>query len=103
MEFYRINDYRKGLKWGLERLASRGEKLTSARLAEAMGVQSPYLSKVFAGHADLNDDQLYMACEALKLSTEESKYLRLLLAHARAAIKARRDEIHRDIVQFQNQ
>lgn len=101
MEFFKTTDYRKCLRWALERLNSRGEKITNQDLAEAIRVQSPYLSKVLNGNADLSEDQLYLACTRLKLNTDEEKYLKMLLALARTSLKERKDELQKEISVFQ--
>lgn len=96
-EFYSCTDYRKCLKLALERLALRGEKVTNHELAEAMRVQSPYLSKVFSGAADLSEDQLFLSARKLKLSEDEHRYLTLLLNHNRASLKERKAQLMLEI------
>lgn len=100
-EFYSCIDYRKCLRLALDRLASRGEKITNSQLAEAMRVQNPYLSKVFSGAADLNEDQLFLGARKLKLSDDEHHYLSLLLNHNRASVKERRAQINSAIQSIQ--
>lgn len=100
-EFYSSTDYRKSMRLALDRMALRGEKVTNHDLAEAMRVQSPYLSKVFSGAADLNEDQLFLAARKLKLSTDEHRYLALLLNHNRASLKERKSSLMIEIQDFQ--
>lgn len=97
MEFYSATDYRKAIKYLIERENDRGEKTSLASLAEAVRVQRPYLSKVMSGSADLNSDQLYLVCKFFDLSETETEYLELLLDYSRATLKERKDLLKKKI------
>lgn len=103
MLLYSYTDYRKSVHWALDRLALRGQRLTYGELAQAMRVQSPYLSKVFSGAAELNEDQIYLLSEKLELSDEEGEYLAILLRYSRASVKARKDKLLRQIQRIQKE
>lgn len=103
MEFFKLDDYRQCLRWALERLRSRGERITAASLAEAARIQGPYLSKVLAGQADLNEDQLYLVAKRLRLSSDENHYFTLLFRLAKAQVAERRKEIRASIDEFRDE
>ncbi len=102
LEFYSTHDYRRCLRLALDRLELRGERISNQALAEAMRVQSPYLSKVFSGSADLSEDQLFLAARKLKLSEDEHRYVALLLVFSRASLKERKAELLLEIEAWQN-
>ena len=62
-------------------------------LANVIRVQKTYLSNCLKGKADLNLDQLYMVCEFLKLNSDQTQYLELLLNYERSGLKDRRDKL----------
>jgi len=62
-------------------------------LAKAIRVQKTYLSNCLKGKADLNFDQLYKVCEFLKLDSEQSQYLELLLSYERSGLKDRKEKL----------
>lgn len=76
MNAYDFEDYKEALKTLLNsRKAQFGSRFTFERMAAACGIQKTYLSKVMNGGGQLNGDQLYSACEFLKLPFEETEYL----------------------------
>lgn len=100
---YQYTDYREYLKDLTQALKERGDGFTLGNLAGACGIQNPYLSKVFRGDADLNADQLFLACEYLQLESEESQYLQLLLETCRAQVPRRKRQLMAQIESLQNQ
>ncbi len=65
-------------------------QFTFSRLAEAMGIQKTYVSRVMKGDAHFTSDQLYLACKFFEFNEEETDFLQLLLEIARCQINARR-------------
>lgn len=102
MGFYKSTDYRKCIRWSLERLKSKGERLTFSQLAEAARVQPPYFSKVLSGTADLNEDQLHLVGRRLRLSEEELRFLQLLLQAARARLRERKEALLEEAEKIRN-
>jgi len=100
---YQYTDYREYLKDLTHALKECGEGFTLGILAAAIGIQNPYLSKVFKGDADLNSDQLFLASEFLKLADEESYYLNLLLEVCRAQVPKRKQQLMAQVESLQNQ
>ena len=76
---YEFDDYKEALKQiTLARRAQFGAKYTFEKMAVACGIQKTYLSRVLNGKGDLSGDQLFSACEFLKLSHGETDYLEAL-------------------------
>jgi transcriptional regulator with XRE-family HTH domain len=90
MNLYECDDYKTALK---ELMADRrkqfGSRFTFERMAEACGVQKTYLSKVLNSAGQLNPDQLFSACEYLKLSGSETDFL-LLLRECQLSLNSKR-------------
>lgn len=103
MEFYSSTDYRKVIKYLIERETSRGEKTNLSTLAEAMRVQRPYLSKVMNASADLNSDQVFLLCKFFELSEKESEYIEILLEYARSQLKEKKDVLKKRIQAIQGE
>src|SRR5438876_832579 len=71
-------------------------------LAEAIGCQKTYLSKVLNGDADLSLEQALKACEHFRLSEDESQYFMLLVSHARAGDTTLRQHFKKQIEQMRS-
>jgi uncharacterized protein (TIGR02147 family) len=92
--FYTETDYRNALKSRQKQLKNTlGSAYSVGQMADTIRVQRTYLSKVFAGGADLSDDQLYLALQYLKFIGDEAEYLRLLHAYQRSGLTERRREL----------
>jgi len=103
MLIYNFTDYRRALRGAVEARRSEDPSFSFAKLADAIRVQHPYLSKVLNGNADLNADQLHLASEALDIDGKERKYLALLLEYARSALPDRRQELMAEITHAQQE
>jgi len=102
MEFYSAIDYRKILSFLVEREKAKGIDCNFSKLADAIRVQRPYLSKVINGSADLSEDQLHLACEYFNISGDEKNYLDLLLQYSKSGLKERREFLKKQIHKFQS-
>lgn len=102
MEFYSSTDYRKTIKYLIDRENTRGEKTNMSTLAESMRVQRPYLSKVMNGSADLNSDQAYLLCRFFDLTDKESEFFELLLEFSRSQLKEKKDLLKKRIQAIQS-
>lgn len=79
MDLYEYDEYKQALRTAMkERQKQFGSRFTYEKMATACGVQKTYLSKVLNSHAHLNPDQLFSACDFLKLSKSEASFLLLL-------------------------
>jgi transcriptional regulator with XRE-family HTH domain len=79
MDIYSLNDYKEIVRFVTnDRRKQYGGRFTFEKLAQACGVQKTYLSKVLNGSGQLNADQLYSACEFLKISETETEYILLI-------------------------
>lgn len=93
MNLYDFDNYKKALKAFMSyRRQIFGGKFTFEKMAIHCGVQKTYLSKVMNSHAHLNPDQLFSACEYLKLSLDEIEFL-LLLRESEIALNAKRGDL----------
>ena len=70
-------------------------------MAVATRIPKSYLSKVKSGDAHLNGDQMFLVCKYLGFDATQTRYMMLLLEHARSGLQQRRDEIAREIQQMQ--
>lgn len=90
MNLYEYEDYKAAIKEIMgDRRKQFGSRFTFEKMAEACGVQKTYLSKVINSTGQLNPDQLFSACEYLKLSANETDFL-LLLRESQLAVNPRR-------------
>ncbi|MCB0385677.1 MAG: hypothetical protein KDD43_09805, partial [Bdellovibrionales bacterium] len=82
---FAYKDYREALKARQVFLKrSLGKAYNLSALSSGIQVQGPYLSKVFKGDADLNEDQLYLALRFLNFQNLEVEYLQSLHAYQRS-------------------
>jgi len=89
VNIYKSLDYRKSLELRLAEKRKWERGYTYSKMAEVIGVQQPYLSKVMDGHANFNSDQLFLACEFLQFNPSETEFLLLLLEHSKCIVKKR--------------
>jgi uncharacterized protein (TIGR02147 family) len=102
MLFANETDYRSILR---ETVVSRkrfDSKINFQNLSKYMRVQKPYLSKILAGKADMNADQLFLAGEYLGFNEEEREYLGLCLELSRSVLEKRRQALFKKIKTLQN-
>ncbi|MCK6599046.1 MAG: DUF4423 domain-containing protein [Bdellovibrionaceae bacterium] len=90
---YDITDYKEAIRTSMKnRRLQFGPRFTYEKMAAACGVQKTYFSKVMNSHAHLNADQLFSACEYLKLSVKETDFL-ILLRDLQLTTNSRRSEM----------
>lgn len=102
MTIFNEMDYRKLLKNFVETQKKSNKSINFQNMATAMRIQKGYLSQFLRGQKDINQDQLYLACQYLKLPTEITSYLQLLLEFDRSIVSSRKKELLRDIQIIQN-
>ena len=90
-------DYRLELKKIFREKKSQRSNITLQKMATHIGVQGPYLSKVFSCNAHMNQDQLYLACDFLKLNEYEEGLLFLAQAHTKSSLDNRKRKIEEKI------
>lgn len=73
----------------LERRQQFGSRFTFEKMAAACGIQKTYLSKVLNTSVHLNPDQLFTACEYLKLNATETEFV-LLMRECEVATNSKR-------------
>ena len=98
---FEFSDYKSYLRDVIERGPKQGWGLRS-KMAEAVGCQSAYFSRVVGGDADLSLEQAEALTHFLHLSEEEADFFLLLVEHARAGSAALRSRFQRRISQVVN-
>ena len=93
MNIYRYLDYREITDKLLKIKKNDDPKINATQMAQALGIQKTYISRVFRKNAHFNTDQLYLACQFLGLDANEQKYLFLLLEYERTVVTTRRQEL----------
>lgn len=80
-QLFKTDSYRQALLWLMESQEGKGQK---AALARAMNCQAAYLSRVFAGLAELSLEQIESATRHFNLNPVESAFLIATLGEERA-------------------
>lgn len=97
MSIFNEMNYRKGLRQLIGERKKLSKKYTLAAISEVLRVQTPYLSKVFNGHAHFNSDQLWQLCDHLEMGEEETQYLLLCLEYERSVVSSRQKVLAREL------
>jgi len=101
MNIYSYSDLRDLITDLVKFRQAKGEKITFERLAQAARVQKAHISNVLKGRASFQPDQVYLICQELNLSSEERHYSLLLLEHERSGLQERKNELFKEIENFQ--
>ncbi len=103
MNVHDFDSYKSALRAIMkERQQQFGSRFTFEKMAAACGIQKTYLSKVMNSSAHLNSDQLYSACEYLKLCEPDFSFLSLLLELERSNHPKRSNFIKTKITKARN-
>lgn len=99
MNIYDELDYKVALRKALDdRKKCLGQRFTYERVAERVGLQKTYLSRMLRSDGPhLNVDQLFKLAEVLELERDERDYLHLLLEHERSQVEGRKQELQQAI------
>jgi uncharacterized protein (TIGR02147 family) len=93
MNIFEELDYRKIL----ERIVTERKQVDGDfrfhLMASAMRIQKSYLSRVIHGHAELNSDQLFLACKYLGLDENQISYMELLLDYAKSNVPEKKKKL----------
>ncbi|MBS1960628.1 MAG: helix-turn-helix domain-containing protein [Bdellovibrionales bacterium] len=90
--------YKTCVKDRLRALRRERGALTQSYIADRLGVQASYLSRVLNSEkAHFSEDQLYRLLEALRFTEGEREYLFLLRSHAMTGLPERKAELERQI------
>ncbi|MCR9204524.1 MAG: TIGR02147 family protein [Halobacteriovoraceae bacterium] len=101
MQIYEYDCYRAYTRDWVEEKKRLGFKVTFQGLAEKIGVQKAYLSRVLKMDADLNSDQAYLLMKELSLAPPESEYFLLLLEYSRTSLIERKRSLKTNIKEAQ--
>ncbi len=91
--FFACTDYRAALKSRADAWKKAVPTATFQTLAKACQVQKAYLSRVLQQRADLNQDQMFLACEHLGISHLERDFLLHLHDYCRSGVEQRRKQL----------
>ena len=94
-------DYRDIVLKRFHEMKSVRRNLTYRHLAEAVKIQVPYLSKVLKRRAHFSGDQLFSACEFLKMDPAKWTVAEMLLDYQRTTSPSRRALLSRKITEHQ--
>jgi len=72
-----------------------------SKLAEVLGIQKTYMSKIMNGHGQLNTDQVYTLSDFFNLTKEEHDYIILLIEHERTGLAKRKRFLEKKIASIQ--
>ncbi|MBO9666199.1 MAG: DUF4423 domain-containing protein [Bdellovibrio sp.] len=100
MNIFEATDYKKALKEKLHFLNSTrsSRKLTVRGMAEKVGIQHTYISRVFNNDGiHFSEDHLFELGHLLELSREEIEFLILLRAFESSTSKLRKDHLKKKI------
>ncbi|MCB0364668.1 MAG: TIGR02147 family protein [Bdellovibrionaceae bacterium] len=100
---FEFDNYREFLRAWVREQRSRGQPVTFQALAQQVGIQKSYFSKVLNGEADLSSDQVFLLASSLGLSEDEAHYLELLVELQRTGLADRKDFLRRKVQQMQKQ
>lgn len=79
MSIFENDDYKQVMRLAMKsRQEQFGGRFTYKKMANVCGIQKTYLSKVLNSSSNLNPDQLFSACEYLKLKSSETEFVLLL-------------------------
>jgi uncharacterized protein (TIGR02147 family) len=98
-DFFGFKDYKKLLNHRIAQFPKAGRGIKAA-LANAMHVQSAYLSRVLNGSADLSLEQVDSANQFFNHSNDESRFLLLLVEQNRAATPSLKKHFEREIARL---
>jgi hypothetical protein len=89
MKLARYTDYRSLFREESHAFKQKfGSEKSLSRLADYCGVQKTYLSAVLGHRAHFSRDQLFLACDFLRLSESEKSYVEQLYELPRAPGRA---------------
>ncbi len=103
MSIYHHVDYRAAIKTLFDREKEKGHSLTYTMLAEALGVQKTFVSKVLLEQAHFNEDHLFLLSEFFRFSEKEKRYIELLFQHSRSGLARRQTNLLSEIKRIQEE
>lgn len=97
---YSYNCYKHFIRQNILKDSERG---MTKRLAKAIGVHVPYLSKVLNGDSHLSFDQMQSLCSYLNFNNKETRYMISLLHYERAGTDKFKSYWKEEIINSQNE
>ncbi|MGZ3768652.1 MAG: TIGR02147 family protein [Bdellovibrio sp.] len=99
--FFRYNDFRDVVRDLVENKKETVPQFNFSVLAQILGVQKTFLSKVMKGNAQFSSDQIYTLAEFFSLTKEEHDYLILLIEYERTGLEKRKQFLEKRISAIQ--
>ncbi|WP_413290021.1 TIGR02147 family protein [Bdellovibrio sp. HCB337] len=104
MDVFAESNYKEILKLRLKELKTRRRSLSFKKVADYLGVQATYLSKILNQDSHhLAEDDLYSTCRLLEFLGEETDYILLLRTHAVCTRAERKKELAAKIDRLKNE
>lgn len=103
MNIFNSLNYRTTLKFKLDERKQVKSNVTLEAMAIYCQIQKTYLSKVLNHGGNLNRDQLFLACEYLKLSEAETRFVFLVQEYDQCALEKRKQQLLKLIEQTQKE
>lgn len=102
MSIFRHLDYRTAIFEKIKNSKVEGKPWSNSGLADSIGVQRGYITRVFKKEAHLNTDQLFLTTKYLDLPVAEVEFLFLLLEFSRSIVQERKKNLLRQIKEIQS-
>lgn len=90
-------NYRYIIKKLVEAKVETGEDISFARLAAVTKIQRTFLSQVVNQKSHLNNDQLYLVCQALQLNRQWTEHLLTLSEWERSRYQKRKERLEKKL------
>lgn len=93
MDLFKTLNHREILNDLIENKKKQGKRLSFSSLADAVGVQKTYVSRVMAGDACWNADQVFVLSQEFELTDDQAEYFALLVEIERSGLEKRRQAL----------
>ncbi len=90
MNFFSYLDYREAIADLIEDSKAKGLSISISKLADKIGIQKTYVSRVLRKQAHFSSDQIFACATALNFGQEETDYMILLMEHDRTGLRDRK-------------
>lgn len=103
MNVFLESNYKSIIKSRVKEMAKLGHPVSLSRLAQRIGIQQTYLSKVLnCENYHLNEDHLFETCNYLHFMSDEREYIQLLRSYETTNNLARKENLNSRIAIIKN-
>jgi plasmid maintenance system antidote protein VapI len=99
--FYTIQSYRRLIASAISERKLFESAFTAQRLAEEIGIQKSYLSKVLSNKAHLSSDQIFLVGKFFQWTEDQTDFALKLLELERTGVQARKNQLQQQISEIQ--